>query len=126
MSPRAQESSASREVLQTEAEGCLDSALKDLLPFGFAVHHAGMARTDRALGEDLFSDGHVQARPSQDTRCRQHALLQQLVQLHRKNDAVLMSAVEDVRMSSSLSVNKTVSGGTSMAVALVVVMVEAA
>ncbi len=58
----AQESSASREVLQTEAEGCLDGALKDLLPFGFAVHHAGMARTDRALVEDLFADGHVQAR----------------------------------------------------------------
>ena len=59
----AQESSASREVLQTEAEGCLDNALKDLLPFGFAIHHAGMARTDRALVEDLFADGHVQARP---------------------------------------------------------------
>ena len=58
-----QESSASREVLQTEAEGCLDNALKDLLPFGFAIHHAGMARTDRALVEDLFADGHVQARP---------------------------------------------------------------
>jgi len=57
-----QESSASREVLQTEAEGCLDGALKDLLPFGFAVHHAGMARTDRALVEDLVADGHVQAR----------------------------------------------------------------
>ncbi|KAK9842537.1 hypothetical protein WJX81_005041 [Elliptochloris bilobata] len=54
------ESSASREVLQTEAEGCLDNALKDLLPFGFAIHHAGMARTDRALVEDLFADGHVQ------------------------------------------------------------------
>ncbi len=49
-------------MLQTEAEGCLDGALKDLLPFGFAVHHAGMARTDRALVEDLFADGHVQAR----------------------------------------------------------------
>ena len=58
----AQESSASREVLQTEAEGCLDNALKDLLPFGFAIHHAGMARTDRALVEDLFADGHVQVR----------------------------------------------------------------
>lgn len=60
LSVHAQESSASREVLQTEAEGCLDNALKDLLPFGFAIHHAGMARTDRALVEDLFADGHVQ------------------------------------------------------------------
>ncbi len=61
-----QESSASREVLQTEAEGCLDGALKDLLPFGFAVHHAGMARTDRALVEDLSKR---QGSESMRTRC---------------------------------------------------------
>ena len=26
---------------QTEAEACKDHDLKDLLPFGFAIHHAG-------------------------------------------------------------------------------------
>lgn len=53
---------ASREVLNTEAETCKDSDLKDLLPFGFGVHHAGMARADRTLVEDLFADGHIQVR----------------------------------------------------------------
>jgi len=33
--------------------------LQDLLPFGFAVHHAGLSRADRTLVEDLFADGHV-------------------------------------------------------------------
>jgi len=54
------ESSASREILQAEAATCKDAALRDLLPCGFAIHHAGMARADRALVEDLFADGHVQ------------------------------------------------------------------
>lgn len=34
--------SASREILQTEAEVCKDTDLKDLLPFGFGIHHAGV------------------------------------------------------------------------------------
>jgi pre-mRNA-splicing helicase BRR2 len=55
-----QENSASREILQTEVESVKDNALKDILPFGFAIHHAGMARADRTLVEELFSDGHVQ------------------------------------------------------------------
>ena len=45
---------------QTEAEACKNSDLRDLLPYGFAIHHAGMARADRTLVEDLFADGHVQ------------------------------------------------------------------
>jgi pre-mRNA-splicing helicase BRR2 len=52
--------SASREILQTEAEAVRDADLRDLLPYGFAIHHAGMARADRTLVEDLFADGHVQ------------------------------------------------------------------
>jgi pre-mRNA-splicing helicase BRR2 len=55
------EDGASREILQTESEETAkDADLKDLLPFGFGVHHAGMARTDRTLVEELFADGHVQ------------------------------------------------------------------
>lgn len=52
--------SASREILSTEADSVKDADLRDLLPYGFAVHHAGMARADRTLVEDLFADGHVQ------------------------------------------------------------------
>jgi pre-mRNA-splicing helicase BRR2 len=51
--------SASAEILATEADACKDAALRDLLPAGIAVHHAGMARADRTLVEDLFADGHV-------------------------------------------------------------------
>lgn len=52
--------SASGEILQTEAESCKNQDLKDVLPFGFGIHHAGMARADRTLVEDLFADGHIQ------------------------------------------------------------------
>lgn len=56
------EDPSSREVLETEAETVKNTDLKDLLPFGFAIHHAGMARADRTLVEDLFADGHIQVR----------------------------------------------------------------
>lgn len=52
--------SASREILQTEAEAVKTADLKELLPFGLGIHHAGMARADRTLVEDLFADGHIQ------------------------------------------------------------------
>ncbi|KAJ3311396.1 DEIH-box ATPase [Blyttiomyces sp. JEL0837] len=51
---------ASREILQTEAGTVKNTDLQDLLPYGFAIHHAGMSRADRTLVEDLFSDGHIQ------------------------------------------------------------------
>ncbi|KAJ1844874.1 Pre-mRNA splicing, partial [Coemansia sp. RSA 2703] len=54
-----QAGSASAEVLREEAGAVQDAALGALLPLGVAVHHAGMARGDRALVEDLFGDGHV-------------------------------------------------------------------
>ena len=54
------EDSASREVLADEVQGVRNADLRDLLPHGFAIHHAGMARSDRQLVEDLFADGHVQ------------------------------------------------------------------
>jgi pre-mRNA-splicing helicase BRR2 len=52
--------SAVREILNEEAGNVKDSNLKDLLPFGFGIHHAGMNREDRALVEDLFADGSIQ------------------------------------------------------------------
>lgn len=52
--------SASREILVAEAEASVkDGDLKELLPYGFAIHHAGLVRSDRKLVEDLFADGHV-------------------------------------------------------------------
>lgn len=54
------EDSASREILQSHTELVKSSDLKDLLPYGFAIHHAGMVRADRQIVEELFGDGHVQ------------------------------------------------------------------
>ena len=51
---------AIREILTVEVDNVKDSNLRDLLPFGFAIHHAGMTREDRVLVEDLFNDGAVQ------------------------------------------------------------------
>jgi pre-mRNA-splicing helicase BRR2 len=61
------EGSASMEVLRTEAEQVKNSELKDLLPYGFAIHHAGMTRVDRTLVEDLFADRHIQVLVSTST-----------------------------------------------------------
>ncbi|KAF0895374.1 hypothetical protein E2562_012405 [Oryza meyeriana var. granulata] len=52
--------SASQEILASQAELVKSSDLKDLLPYGFAIHHAGLARADRALVEELFADKHIQ------------------------------------------------------------------
>lgn len=54
------EGSASTEILRTEADQVKNLDLKDLLPYGFAIHHAGMNRVDRTLVEDLFADRHIQ------------------------------------------------------------------
>lgn len=53
-------SQASIEILKNEAEQVKNLELKDLLPYGFAIHHAGMNRVDRTLVEDLFADRHIQ------------------------------------------------------------------
>jgi pre-mRNA-splicing helicase BRR2 len=50
----------SREQLTSEAEAVNDRELKDLLPYGFGIHHAGMSRPDRTSVEDLFNDGAIQ------------------------------------------------------------------
>lgn len=61
------EGSASTEVLRNEAEQVKNLELKDLLPYGFAIHHAGMTKVDRALVEDLFADRHIQVLVSTST-----------------------------------------------------------
>ncbi|CAK7562243.1 MAG: Pre-mRNA-splicing helicase BRR2 [Sporothrix epigloea] len=50
----------SREILQEAAEQAGDKDLKDLLPYGFGIHHAGMSRVDRTDVEDLFAQGAIQ------------------------------------------------------------------
>ncbi|GFS27347.1 U5 small nuclear ribonucleoprotein 200 kDa helicase [Elysia marginata] len=61
------EGSASTIVLRQEAEQVKSSELKDLLPYGFAIHHAGMNKVDRKLVEDLFNDRHIQVLISTST-----------------------------------------------------------
>eukprot|EP00095_Tigriopus_kingsejongensis_P005132 snap_masked-scaffold100_size373717-processed-gene-2.9 protein:Tk05132 transcript:snap_masked-scaffold100_size373717-processed-gene-2.9-mRNA-1 annotation:"u5 small nuclear ribonucleoprotein 200 kda helicase" len=61
------EGSASMEVLRSESEQVKNNDLKDLLPYGFAIHHAGMNRVDRSLVEDLFADRHIQVLVSTST-----------------------------------------------------------
>ncbi|KAK5124119.1 hypothetical protein LTR85_001822 [Meristemomyces frigidus] len=51
---------ASREILRDEAEQVANADLKDVLPYGFGIHHAGMSRADRTAVEDLFADGAIQ------------------------------------------------------------------
>ena len=51
---------ASRELLNEESSGVTDKDLKDLMPYGFGIHHAGMSRADRTSVEDLFAEGYLQ------------------------------------------------------------------
>ena len=52
--------SATWEILTEEVGNVKDGNLRDLLPFGFTIHHAGMSREDRTLVKELFVDGSVQ------------------------------------------------------------------
>ncbi|KAF5375631.1 hypothetical protein D9757_008508 [Collybiopsis confluens] len=54
---RSTDSGATREILNEEAGNVRDTVLKDLLPFGIGIHHAGMSKEDRGLVEELFADG---------------------------------------------------------------------
>ena len=51
--------SASQEILREESGAVKNADLKDVLPHGFGIHHAGMAQEDRELVEDLFADRHI-------------------------------------------------------------------
>ena len=47
----------SRAILKEESEASNDVNLKDLMPYGFGIHHAGMSAADRESVEDLFAHG---------------------------------------------------------------------
>ncbi|KAJ9624830.1 Pre-mRNA-splicing helicase BRR2 [Taxawa tesnikishii (nom. ined.)] len=51
---------ASVEILREEAESSTNADLKDLLPYGLGIHHAGMSRADRTSVEELFASGDIQ------------------------------------------------------------------
>lgn len=53
------EGGATQEILREEVDTVKNADLKEVLTYGMAIHHAGMARTDRELVEDLFADGHI-------------------------------------------------------------------
>jgi len=53
------EGGATQEILREELGTVKNADLKEVLAYGVAIHHAGMARTDRELVEDLFADGHI-------------------------------------------------------------------
>ena len=48
-----------REILKSEASNSKNKNLKQVLPMGFGIHHAGMNRDDRQTAEDLFAEGHI-------------------------------------------------------------------
>lgn len=53
------QSGAVKEILRAESEATKDDNLKDLLPFGIGIHHAGLTAADRKTVEELFSEGAI-------------------------------------------------------------------
>ncbi|KAJ5114538.1 hypothetical protein NUU61_000297 [Penicillium alfredii] len=51
---------ASRAILSEEADSVDDASLKDLLPYGLGIHHAGLSLADRDSVQALFADGSIQ------------------------------------------------------------------
>jgi replicative superfamily II helicase len=45
--------------VKKEVDKSTNQQIKDLFPYGFGIHHAGMLRKDRNLVEKLFSEGHI-------------------------------------------------------------------
>jgi len=43
-----------------QAELCQSSELRDILPYGIGIHHAGLSKADRKMVEDLFAQGFIQ------------------------------------------------------------------
>ncbi|XP_010425675.1 PREDICTED: DExH-box ATP-dependent RNA helicase DExH12-like isoform X2 [Camelina sativa] len=54
-----EEDSVSRGVLRSHMDIVKNRDLQDILPYGFAIHHAGLTRSDREIVEYLFAQGHV-------------------------------------------------------------------
>lgn len=48
--------------LQKKVAKSRNKELRELFPYGFGIHHAGMLRADRNLTESLFSQGLLKVR----------------------------------------------------------------
>lgn len=59
----------SRAILQASSEDkeLKNQHLKDLLPYGFAIHHAGLNLADRKLVEELFAEKRIKVLVSTST-----------------------------------------------------------
>jgi pre-mRNA-splicing helicase BRR2 len=51
---------AIKAILDEQSVECVSSDLKELMPCGIGIHHAGLQRKDRTLVEELFADGSIQ------------------------------------------------------------------
>eukprot|EP00941_MAST-03F_sp_MAST-3F-sp1_P004675 g4675.t1 len=47
-------------LVSAAAAQCRDDALRQTLPFGIGIHHAGLSKDDRKIVEDLFLNNHIQ------------------------------------------------------------------
>ncbi|KAK6461928.1 RNA helicase-related protein required for pre-mRNA splicing [Scheffersomyces coipomensis] len=47
------------EILQQEANEFKDKQLKEIIPGGFGIHHAGLLKNERSVVEDLFAQSHL-------------------------------------------------------------------
>ncbi|CDW82626.1 u5 small nuclear ribonucleoprotein 200 kda helicase [Stylonychia lemnae] len=52
--------SLTKDLLDQESQNAQSQDLKDLLPYGLGIHHAGLSRKDRQQVEQLFAGGHLQ------------------------------------------------------------------
>jgi pre-mRNA-splicing helicase BRR2 len=62
-----QQGSGTAEVLKDETQNVKSQDLKDILQYGFGIHHAGLDKDDRNAVEDLFADRHIQVLVSTST-----------------------------------------------------------
>jgi pre-mRNA-splicing helicase BRR2 len=46
--------------LLNQVEKASSAELKDVMPFGIGIHHAGLTKKDRKMVEDLFAGGYIQ------------------------------------------------------------------
>lgn len=48
-----------KEILTLESDNMTNENLKDILPSGIGIHHAGLNKDERSVVEDLFAQGHL-------------------------------------------------------------------
>lgn len=99
------EDPAYHELLRSQAEEVRNPDLKDLLPYGIAIHHAGMSRQDRSLIEELYADRQIPVLVSTATlawgvNLPAHAVIIKGTQMYspEKGDWTELSAMDIMQM----------------------------